>query len=54
MKQAGLMYFTDIHLTVGGLMIFFLFFIGVMFWVYRKSSSQLYSHVEQIPLKDGE
>lgn len=54
MKQEGLKYFTETHLTALGLLIFFLFFIGVLFWVYRKSSSSLYSKMEQMPLKDGE
>lgn len=54
MKQEGLMYFTDTHLTTAGLLIFFLFFIGVLFWVFRKSSSELYNHLEKMPLKDGE
>lgn len=54
MKQEGLAYFTDTHLTAMGLLIFFLFFVGVLFWVYRKSSNSLYSRMEQMPLKDGE
>lgn len=54
MKQEGLAYFTDTHLTAMGLLIFFLFFVGVLFWVYRKSSGSLYSRMEQMPLKDGE
>ncbi|WP_347358684.1 CcoQ/FixQ family Cbb3-type cytochrome c oxidase assembly chaperone [Bdellovibrio sp.] len=54
MKQEALKYFTDTHLTAMGLLIFFLFFVGVLFWVYRKSSKEIYSHMEQIPLKDGE
>lgn len=54
MKQAGLMYFSDIHLTAIGLLIFFMFFMGVLFWVNRKSSIELYNRLEQIPLKDGE
>lgn len=54
MKQEGLKFFTDTHLTAMGLLIFFLFFVGVLIWVYRKSSTEIYSHMEQIPLKDGE
>lgn len=54
MKQEGLMYFTDTHLTAMGLLIFFLFFVSVLFWVNRKSSRTLYDRLEQMPLKDGE
>lgn len=54
MKQEGLRFFTDTHLTAMGLLIFFLFFVSVLFWVYRKSSSELYNRLEQMPLKDGE
>ncbi|WII73652.1 cbb3-type cytochrome c oxidase subunit 3 [Bdellovibrio sp. 22V] len=51
MKQEGLRYFTDTHLTALGLLIFFVFFVGVLIWVYRKHSKELYQHLEQIPLK---
>ncbi|MBV2167889.1 MAG: cbb3-type cytochrome c oxidase subunit 3 [Bdellovibrio sp.] len=54
MKQEGLKYFTDTHLTGMGLLIFFIFFVGVLFWVYRKSSTEIYHKMEQIPLQDGE
>lgn len=54
MKQDGLKFFTDTHLTSIGLMIFFLFFVGVMFWIYRRNSKELYSGMEQLPLNDGE
>lgn len=54
MKQEALKFFTDTHLTAAGLMIFFLFFAGVLLWVYRKSSTEMYAHLEQMPLNDGE
>lgn len=54
MKQEGLRYFTDIGLTSVGLMIFFTFFVCLLFWVYRRSSTELYDHAAHIPLKDGE
>ncbi|MFS4457714.1 CcoQ/FixQ family Cbb3-type cytochrome c oxidase assembly chaperone [Bdellovibrio sp. HCB2-146] len=54
MKQEGLKFFTDTYLTSFGLLIFFLFFIGVMVWIYRKSSVNLYQRMEQLPLQDGE
>ncbi|MGE5085421.1 MAG: cbb3-type cytochrome oxidase subunit 3 [Bacillota bacterium] len=54
MKQDGLKFFTDTHLTSIGLMIFFLFFVGVMIWVYRRNSKEIYQSMEQLPLNDGE
>lgn len=54
MKQEALKYFTDTHLTAMGLVIFFLFFMGVLLWVNRKASKDLYNRLGQIPLKDGE
>ncbi len=54
MKQEGLKYFTDLHLTSIGLLIFFCFFAGVIVWVYRKQSKELYNRLEQMPLTDGD
>ncbi|MGZ3769977.1 MAG: cbb3-type cytochrome oxidase subunit 3 [Bdellovibrio sp.] len=54
MKQEALSYFTDTYLTALGLLIFFGFFVGVLIWVYRKSSTELYTQLEQLPLKGGE
>lgn len=54
MKQLGLSYFTDIHLTVLGLAIFFTFFVCVCLWAYRKSGSAIYQRIEKFPLQDGE
>ncbi|MGZ3774359.1 MAG: cbb3-type cytochrome oxidase subunit 3 [Pseudobdellovibrionaceae bacterium] len=51
MKQEALKYFTETHLTAIGLLIFFMFFVSVLFWVYRKSSTELYTELEQLPLK---
>lgn len=54
MKQEGLSYFTDTHLTILGLLIFFVFFIGVVIWVNRKNVHGYYKNMEQMPLNDGE
>jgi cbb3-type cytochrome oxidase subunit 3 len=50
----GLEAFTDTYLTVIGLMIFFLFFVGVITWVSRKSGKHLYEKMEHLPLMEGE
>ena len=54
MKQEGLAFFTDTYLTAIGLLIFFLFFCGVLLWINRRSAKQFYGKMEQIPLNDGE
>lgn len=54
MKQEGLKYFTDLHLTSMGLIIFFVFFICVVVWVFRKNSNAFYGHMQNMPLKDQE
>lgn len=55
MKQEALKYFMQTYLTSLGLLIFFLFFVGVMIWVYRKNSNIHYARMTQLPLSgDGE
>jgi cbb3-type cytochrome oxidase subunit 3 len=53
MKQQGLAYFSDTYLTSIGLLIFFVFFAGMLVWVHRKNSKDLYSYLEQLPLNEG-
>lgn len=53
MKQEGLAFFTDIHLTIIGLIIFVTFFIGVLIWVNRKSAGPLYAKLAEMPLTEG-
>jgi len=50
MKE-GLKYFTDTHLTALGLILFFVFFITMVVWVFRKDSKQIYSKRAQLPLQ---
>jgi len=50
----GLQYFTDTHLTVLGLLIFFGFFLGVIWWTSLKVNKELYKKLQQIPLGDGD
>jgi cbb3-type cytochrome oxidase subunit 3 len=54
MKQEGLSFFTDTYLTILGLVIFFLFFIGVVVWVNRKNVRDYYKSMQSMPLNDGE
>jgi cbb3-type cytochrome oxidase subunit 3 len=52
MKE-GLTYFTDTYLTSMGLLIFFLFFLGVVWWVSRAESRKLYRYAENLPFDNG-
>lgn len=54
MKQLGLSFFTDTHLTALGLLIFFGFFMGVLWWTSLKVNKAAYKNLEQLPLNDGE
>jgi len=51
MKQEALKYFTDIHLTVLGLFIFFLFFAYVVIKVFRSSKKSI-TEYSKIPLRE--
>ena len=35
-----------------GLVTFFTVFVGVIFWIYRPGSKQLYTHISNIPLSE--
>lgn len=48
----GLKYFTDTYLTSIGLILFFTFFIAVLFWIFRKGSTQFYNKAAQIPFEN--
>jgi cytochrome c oxidase cbb3-type subunit IV len=49
----GLNYFTDTHLTVIGLLIFFSYFAFMLLQVF-KSSSEHIAHLENIPFNNKE
>lgn len=38
-------------LTVVGLLIFFTVFVGVLVWVFRRGSAELYQQMAQAPLE---
>jgi cbb3-type cytochrome oxidase subunit 3 len=52
MKQEGLAYFTDTQMVVLGLLIFFLWFLGMLLWVNRKSARQQHDQLSLTPLRD--
>ena len=47
-------YFTDTHLTVLGLLVFFVFFLGVLVWTSLKMNRDNYKLLEQLPLDKGD
>lgn len=53
MKE-GLAYFNDTYLTSIGLLIFFLFFLGVVWWTSKSQNKTLYKRLETLPFKNGE
>ncbi len=53
MKE-GLSYFTDTYLTSIGLIIFFLFFVGVIWWTSKSQNKALYKRIETLPLESGD
>jgi len=53
MKQDAFSHYTDQDLTIVGLFIFLIFFISLLFFVYRKSQSIHYQNMSQLPL-DGD
>jgi cytochrome c oxidase cbb3-type subunit IV len=52
MKQEGLMYFTDTHLTVLALCIFFGYFLMVLFRALKSSKKEI-AHLESLPFHEG-
>ncbi len=53
MKAEGLRFFTDTYLTVIGLIIFFSFFVGLLFWVRVRAKQGVYQRLQSLPLLDG-
>jgi len=51
MKQEGLLFFTDLWLTLGGLIIFFSFFIVMLIRV-RTMRPEYFEHMSNQPLQE--
>jgi len=52
MKQEGLKYFTDTHLTLIALLLFFSFFVCMLFVVMSKKNKKRYEELANIPLEE--
>ena len=53
MKQVGLSFFTDTHLTIIALLLFFIVFTSVTIFVFRKDRKEIYERAAQLPLEDA-
>ena len=42
------------YLNVAAMLIFMSVFVGVIFWIYRKSSKSFYDELSELPLKGEE
>ena len=54
MKQIVLSNFDMPIIPIIGLTIFFIFFVSVLLWVYRKHSNQIHQEASQLPLQEAE
>jgi len=50
----GLLYFTDTYLTAIGLVIFFSFFLGVVWWASLPVNKKRFRHYETLPFENGD
>lgn len=51
MKQEVFQHYTDQNLTIFGLFIFVAFFVGLLFWVYRRTQAPHYKYMSQLPIE---
>lgn len=51
MKQEVFQHYTDQPLTILGLFIFVGFFVGLLFWVYRRTQSSHYKYMSHLPIE---
>lgn len=52
MLREGLAFFTDTHLTVIALVLFFCTFLGIVLWTFRKSARGHYEEMANLPLDE--
>jgi cbb3-type cytochrome oxidase subunit 3 len=54
MRSEALKFFTDTDMVLLALFLFLTCFVGVIFWIYRKSSKELYQYMGHLPLESLE
>jgi cbb3-type cytochrome oxidase subunit 3 len=52
MLREGLAYFTDIYLTLIAFGLFFVTFVGIVLWTYRRSARAYYDEMARLPLDE--
>ena len=52
MLREGLAFFTDTNLTLVALVLFFVTFLGVLLWTFRKSAREHYKDMAKLPLDE--
>jgi cbb3-type cytochrome oxidase subunit 3 len=52
MKQEALQNFPAIELMAVAFFLFLITFVGMIFWIYRKSAKPQYDQLAQAPLKE--
>ncbi|MBX7230809.1 MAG: cbb3-type cytochrome c oxidase subunit 3 [Bdellovibrionales bacterium] len=50
MKQLGLSYFTDLHVTLIGLLLFIVVFATISFWVLKMITTEQVDRWSRLPL----
>lgn len=52
MKRLALESFPMTEWTCFALVLFFVLFVGILIWVYRKGSKEIYHHEENLPFQE--
>ncbi len=53
MKSEAFLHYTDVTLTLTGLILFVAMFVSVLIWTGLKGNQKRYRKIEQIPFHDG-
>jgi cbb3-type cytochrome oxidase subunit 3 len=52
MLREGLAFFTDTYLTMIAFALFFVTFVGIVLWTYRRSARSHYDEMARLPLDE--
>jgi cytochrome c oxidase cbb3-type subunit 4 len=53
MKSQVLSQFNLTFFPIAGFLIFFLIFVGMLIWIYRKDAKRVYQEAQLLPFNDG-
>lgn len=54
MKSLVMSQIANVNLSVLGLLIFFVYFCGVVYWTTRKDNQKRYEQIQNLPFEDGD